>query len=106
VVANNKKSKKLLVKFSCFKTNKTRPETTVEEDMNMESDDDEKSLKIDESFTEEPAEEKPVPSRASKRKLAQTVSQLTHKAKMQKSLDKAHNLLLELSRAASVVEDD
>jgi hypothetical protein len=25
---------------------------------------------------------------------------------MQKSLDKAHNLLLELSRAASVVEDD
>ncbi len=91
------------------------------EDVDMENaeedddDDDEKLLKIDESFTDEPENlpaesEPPAPVRSNnKRKLAQTVSKLNHRAKMTKASKtggESINPLAELSRAAGLVEDE
>ncbi len=113
----NKKTKKLLVKLPYFKTSKAnKVDILSEEEVNMDlgdddADNEEHSLKIDETFTEEPEQPPEVPAlpvkSGNKRKLAQTLNKLSQRAKMSKtSKTDEPNPLLELSRAAGFVEDD
>ena len=101
-----KSKKKLLVKFSCFKTSKqAAPANYIniaanDDDDEYDSDAEERTLKIDESFhDDEHNEEESAPQEKAEKPLYPA-----KKRKIAKAAD-TNNALLELSRAASIVED-